>query len=50
MPARLDKQPICRTLDEELTISVKSLLIIAFITILFFIVAFLTKGPTYGIL
>ncbi|MBO7443475.1 MAG: hypothetical protein J6T69_01430 [Methanobrevibacter sp.] len=49
MPARLGKQPNC-SIEPELRISVKSLLFIAFLCILFFAFCFIVKGPTYGIL
>ena len=50
MPARLDKKPNCRTMEEELYISTKSIVMIILFSILFLIMAFIIKGPTYGIL
>ena len=35
---------------EELRISGKSLLLLFFLTVGFFILAFICKGPTYGVL
>ena len=49
-PKTLHKQPTCKSLNDELTISSKSLFLIFLITILFLIMAFIAKGPTYGIL
>lgn len=49
-PARLNKQPNCGLLEQELKISVKSLLFLAFLVILFFIVVFMTVPQTYGFL
>ncbi|MBP5427141.1 MAG: hypothetical protein J6Y29_04540 [Clostridiales bacterium] len=49
-PARLHKCNSHSVLEEQLTISVKQLLAVAFICILFFIIALTIKGPTYGIL
>jgi len=49
-PARLNRKPNCRTLEDELTISVKTLLFLVLISILFIIMAFICKGPTYGML
>jgi len=50
MPARLDKKPNCRTLEEELYISGKAVMMIILFSILFLIMAFIIKGPTYGLL
>lgn len=48
MPARLDKQPQCRTLEQELTITVKELLFIIFIVAIFFLFCFMTVPQTFG--
>ena len=50
MPARLDKKPNCRTMEEELYISGKAVMMIILFSILFLIMAFIIKGPTYGLL
>ena len=50
MPARLDKQPTCRTLEQELTITVKELLFIILIVAIFFMFAFMTVPQTLGLL
>lgn len=50
MPARLDKKPNCRTMEEELYISTKSIMMIILLCLLIFIMVFTVKGPTYGIL
>ena len=50
MKKTLHKQPTCRTLEQELTISVKELLFIIFIVAIFFIFAFMTIPQTFGYL
>ena len=51
MPARLDKRPAnCRTLEQELTISVKQLLVIMVFAIFFLIFIFMSTPQTYGFL
>jgi len=49
-PAKLGKCNAHLVLEEQLTISVKQLLAVALICILFFIIALTIKGPTYGML
>ena len=49
-PARLNKKPNCRTLEQELTITVKELLFIIFIVMIFFLFAFMTVPQTFGFL
>ena len=49
-PARLGKGCHADFLDDELTISVRAVLIIALMTALFFALCFLCKGPTMGYL
>lgn len=46
----LYRDPSYRDLDNELRINGKSLLLLFFLTVGFFILAFLCKGPTYGVL
>ena len=48
MKPRLHKQPSCRTLEQELTISVKELLFIILIVAIFFLFAFMTVPQTFG--
>ena len=45
---RLNKQPNYNVLEKELRISVKSLLLLAFICILFLVFAFIAVPQTYG--
>ena len=47
---RLYRDPNYRDLDNELRINGKSLLFLFFLTIGFFVLAFIAKGPTYGVL
>lgn len=49
-PARLGKGCHPDFLDEEFKISGKELIVIFFIVFFFFALAFICKGPTYGIL
>lgn len=49
-PKSLHKCNAHEVMEEQLTISVKQLLAVVFICILFFIMALTIKGPTYGIL
>ena len=49
-PARLRKCNAHSVLEEQLTISVKQLLAVVLICILFFIIALTIKGPTMGYL
>ena len=46
----LYKDPNYDVLDKELRISVKSLFLLFFLVVAFFILAFIAKGPTYGVL
>ena len=47
---RLYKSDRSEFLDTELRISVKSLFLLFFLTVGFFVLAFICKGPTYGVL
>ena len=47
-PARLGKRPDCRALEQELTITVKELLLIIFIVLVFFAFCFATVPQTFG--
>ena len=47
-PKRLGRDPNYDIMEKELRISVKSLLLIVFICILFFAFAFLMQPQTYG--
>ena len=49
-PARLGKCNAHEVLEQQLTISAKTLWVLAFVSILFFVLCFICKGPTYGIL
>jgi len=46
---RLYKNPNYN-IDDELRINGKSLLFLFFLTVGFFVLAFIAKGPTYGVL
>ena len=48
MKKSLHKQPTCRTLEQELTITVKELLFIIFIVAIFFIFSIMTIPQTFG--
>ena len=47
-PAKLYKKPQCRTLEQELHITVKELLLIILIVAIFFGFAFLAVPQTFG--
>lgn len=49
-PARLNKCNAHEVLEQQLTISVKQVLLIFLLVLIFGIFCFLTKGPTYGYL
>ena len=47
-PAKLYKQPSCRTLEQELHITVKELLLNILVVGIFFLFAFICIPQTYG--
>ena len=49
-PARLRKCNSHEVLEKQLTISVKELLLIFFLVIIFGVFCFIAQGPTYGFL
>ena len=47
-PVKLYKKPQCRTLEQELHITVKELLLIILVVGIFFLFAFITVPQTFG--
>ena len=51
MTKRLEKQPVCNhTMNDELRISSKSLLLLFFLVLAFFVLSFVFVPQTYGFL
>lgn len=49
-PARLGKCDAAQVLEQQLTITGKQVIIIFVLCVIFGIICFISKGPTYGVL